>query len=313
MMQNAIGIHNPCSKLARLSMLWFFQLLVNKFGATKEVLTNDSRSLLGIMLDLVNSSISKTEEQAIRIFQLLAYFTSATLASFDPAMKPLVQSMIDGVANEKYGRKVARSFRILLGPSEILNKENFCTIRSLRNSRLFAMSVEPLISLWSSSVTSDIKENCLIALAGVLYYVDPSFLVENEESTGLLPLILEGTNVQNDEWAKAAFIKTIRDLIPLIPSRIEEHLDSVINRMTDRTHNTLDSPSDGSVRCRELALEVLAALTKHVNETSLVKRKFNLMSELDIAVDDPSRDVRAKAVETKMAWFNIGLPTVGGR
>lgn len=312
-MQNVVSMNNPCSKLARLSMLWFFQLLVNKFGAAKEVLTNEPRSLLGIMLDFVNSSTSKTEEQAIRIFQLLAYFTAATLASFDPTMKPLVQSMINGVSNDKYGRKVAQSFRILLGPSEILNKENFCTIRSLRNSRLFAMSVEPLVSLWASSVTSDIKENCLIALAGILYYVDLQFLVENEETTSILPLILEGTNVQNDEWAKAAFIKTIRDLIPLIPLRIEEHLDSVINRMTDRTHNTLDSPSDGSVRCRGFALEVLAALTKHVNETALLKRKFSLMSELDIAVDDPSRDVRARAVETKMAWFNVGLPTVGGR
>lgn len=313
MMQNAISTQNPCSNLARLSMFWFFQLLVNKFGATKEVLTNDSRSLLGIMLDLVKSANSTTEQQAIRIFQLLAYFTSATLASFDPAMKPLLHSMIDNVANDKYGRKVARSFRILLEPSEILNKANFCIVRSLRNSRLFAMSVDPLISVWSSSITPDIKENCLIALAGVLYYVDPSFLVEYEENTRLLPHILEGTNVKNDEWAKAAFIKTIRDLIPLIPLRIEEHLDSVINRMTDRTHNTLDSPSDGSVRCRTLALEVLAALTKHINETSLVKRKFGLMSELSIAVDDPSRDVRTKAVETKMAWFNIGLPTVGGR
>jgi len=133
--------------------------------------------------------------------------------------------------------------------------------------------------------------------------MEPATLKDSVDS--LLPVILEGTNVQNDDWAKHAFIQAILTLLPLCPDLFENHLDSLINRMTDRTHNTLDSPSDSSVRCRAAALDVLALLVQHVSPAMLVRRKFKLMSELDVALDDCSSTVRSRADKCKMAWFNL--------
>ena len=291
-------------------MLQLLQLLVNKFTALNEILSNDERSLPQVMVDLVMACPIDHTQQALiyRIYQTLAYFTAACLALYDPVLQTMVGLMIEGILHERVGHPVAHSFRLLLAPSDIMNKENFCVIRALRKQRLFAITAPQFLQLWRQATDKYIKDNYLVALAGVLAYCDAEFLTETEADINILPMIIEGTNVQNDNWAKAVFIKCLLQFVILCPSRIEEHLDSLICRMTERTHNTPDSPSDASVEGRCLALDVLAALTKYVNQTLLVKRKHNVLSELDIAVDDCSREVRDKAVHCRMAWFQLGLP-----
>lgn len=303
MLLNAISTENTSSKLARTSMLWFLQLLVNKFGALDEPLTNESRTLIQVMVDLVEGSTSKSEEEVDNIYRTLAYFTAATVAAHKPQSSTLLNLMIKGISNPRSGRKVAQSFRVLLAPSELMNEQNFCFIRRLRKQRVFSIAATPLMDLWRSSESKEAKENALLALAGLLAFMEPATLKDSVDS--LLPVVLEGTNVQNDDWAKHAFIQTILTLLPLCPDVFENHLDSLINRMTDRTHNTYDSPSDSSVRSRAAALDVLAMLVQHISPAVLVRRKFKLMSELDVALDDCSSTVRSRADKCKMAWFNL--------
>jgi DNA repair/transcription protein MET18/MMS19 len=303
MLLNAVSAENNSSKLARTSMLWFLQLLVNKFGALDEPLEKESRTLVQIMVDLVEGCSSKSEEEVDNIYHTLAYFTAATVAAHKPQSSTLLDLMIKGISNPRNGRKVAQSFRVLLAPSELMNEQNFCFIRRLRKQRSFTLAATPIIELWRASETKEAKENALLALAGLLAFMEPTTLKDSVES--LLPVVLEGINVQNDDWAKHAFIQTILTLLPLYPEVMESHLDSLINRMTDRTHNTLDSPSDSSVRCRAAALDVLALLVQHISPAVLTRRKAKLMFELDVALDDCSSTVRSRADKCKMAWFNL--------
>ena len=303
MLFNAVSTENESSMLARTSMLWFLQLLVNKFGALDEPLENEPHTLVQIMVDLVEGCSSKSEEEVENIYRTLAYFTAATVAAHKPQSSTLLDLMVKGISNPRNGRKVAQSFRVLLAPSELMNEQNFCFVRRLRKQRVFAIAATPIIELWRASETKEAKENALLALAGLLAYMEPTTLKDSVES--LLPVVLEGTNVQNDDWAKHAFIQTILTLLPLCPEAMESHLDSLINRMTDRTHNTLDSPSDSSVRCRAAALDVLALLVQHISPAVLTRRKSKLMFELDVALDDCSSTVRSRADKCKMAWFNL--------
>ena len=101
------------------------------------------------------------------------------------------------------------------------------------------------------------------------------------------------------------YINLIKGLIVACPDVVSEYVDSVINRMTDRTHNTYDSPSDASVKCRAAALEVLALLVESVENRKLLPRKAKVLVELDTALDDCSRTVRTAAERTKMHWFNL--------
>ncbi len=307
MIRNAVSPLDNRTKLAHMSMLWMLQLLVNKFSASSYNLSSSDDlpggTLLEVMQHYLQVCLRKSRQEVWTVYQTLAYFAAASLASFDKTMEPLINMMIEGITSPEHGRKVAQSFRILLAPSEIMNKENFCKIRVLRNARLLAMT-SGFYHSWRGAQDKELKDNYLVAYAGVLKYIPSSLLVEDSRPVieGFLPMILEGTNVKDDNWTKEVYISLLLTLLPLTPSSIIEHLDSVIGRMTDRTHNTYDSPSDANVTCRALALEVLGALPEYVEHEVLVKRRSQLMNELDLATDDCSRVVRKKAEQAKGKW-----------
>lgn len=310
MIKNATSIKNECSPFARVSMLHFLQLLVNKFGASEEKFGD--RSLVQVIVDLIESCDTNSNEVEVeRYYQALSYFTAASLACCDKSSELLIGLMVKGLKHPKLGRKVARSFRILLAPSRIMSKENFCILRPLRHGRLFQFGIEEIKNLWrefsftrgEDSNAINIKTNCLIALAGGLAYMDEKVYLGNINE--ILPLILEGTNIQNDDFSKLSCISIIRSVVPACPDIVEIHLDSVINRMTDRTHNTYYSPSDANAACRVAALDVLSLLPRYVGSTAMLKRKSKIMSELDTALNDVSMEVRLKAQKCKMEYFNL--------
>lgn len=305
MIKNATSVaNNECSPNARVSMLHFLQLLINKFGATKEKSNSEDCTVLQFMTQLAESCSTKTDDLELeRIYQTLAYFTAASLAAMDRSDKTLIEHMILGIKHSRVGRKVAQSFRILLAPSQVMNEQNFCVLRKIRKQRLYQFTVDTIIGMWRESKEEDAKGNCLIALAGIFAHMENNILEENAAT--IFPIILEGTNVQNDDFTKLTYIQLIRSLIPTSSSVVLSHLDSVINRMTHQTHNTDKSPSNASVNCRATALDVLALLVMHVEKRDLLKRKAKIMVELDIASNDRSRIVRQSAERCKMRWFNL--------
>lgn len=305
MLRNSLTISDACTPFTRLACLWFLQLLINKFAATNDPLERDGSVLVAQMtehiMDVTSGDINRLAVN--HTFQTLAYFAAAALAALDSSTGPTIKLMLDNVCDPRFGRKVAQSFRILLAPSDIITKENSCTVRPLRKGRLYELAVKPLIGMWRTTTDQIAKENCLIALMGIINFLDPQMLANSGQE--LIPVFLEGTNILGDDFTKESSIKAILKVIPLIPGVIEEHLKSVLDRMTDRTHNTLVSPSDSNAHCRELALEVLTELTQHIRPSLLSRRKAPLMRELDFALEDCSREVRFKAERCKMAWFNM--------
>ena len=305
MIKNAISTrNNECSHYARVSMLHFLQLLINKFGAAKTNIEGEDQNLSQFVLNLVTSCDAKKDElEVLRIYQALAYFTAACLAAGDRSDKELIAQMITGISDARVGRKVAQSFRILLAPSPVMNESNFCVIRKLRKQRLHQLTVDQLTETWRASQKKDEKDNCLIALAGIFANMELKILEENAAT--FFPLVLEGTNVQNDDLTMYTYIMLIHALVTVKPDMMSVYIDSIINRMTDRTHNTYDSPSDASVKCRTAALQVLSLLAGHLERRVLLQRKAKVMVELDVALDDCSRTVRSAAERTKMRWFNL--------
>ncbi|PBP23306.1 hypothetical protein BUE80_DR005900 [Diplocarpon rosae] len=302
MIRNAVSPNNQSSPFSQSAMLSLLQLLVNKFGASKEIL-EDGSTLLAFMNTVLDDAPSLSSAQVDKAYQALAYFATASLASFDPTMAPLISNMISGVGDIKYGRKVARSFRILLAPSPILTAENYCMVRKLRKSRLYTLAVDPLIILLKGASTKDLRENYLIAIAGILVYMEPTHLSEGTNAEHMMPLILEGVNITDDDFTKVAYLKTLVGILPLCPALIQEHLDSVLNRVSDRLRNTYDAPSGGSVQCRILAVQVLTLLILLMKPSTLIQRSTKILKQLDAAKSDLSWEVRQKATQCRMQWF----------
>lgn len=303
MLLNAIDTNKNHSNFTKSSVHYFLQLLVNKFGAAKLRIGAGNETLVHTLQQLIEEAAANDTASAKNTYQTLAYFATASLGALDPSAAPLIKTMIGSITNPKWGRKVAQSFRLLLAPSPFLTKENFCFARPLRKGRVYELAVNPLIGTWRRSQDSTIKENALIAVVGILAYLEAKMLADNARD--ILPVLLEGTNIKDDTFSKEACTRGILDIIPLAEATVEEHLNSIIDRMTDRTRNTYESPSDSNVKCRCMALEVLSKLTVHVNQTLLLRKKPALMRELDFALEDFSPAVRHKAERCKMAWFNL--------
>jgi len=305
MIQNVILGDSNSTPFSRVAALQLLQLLVNKFGASSEILESEGGITVATYLEaLVQATSTDNDKRHVeRVYQALAYYTTAALARCDPKDRVFVRLMMEGIAKPQIGRRIAQSFRMLMAPSSVLDKDNFAVVRPLRQGRLYAYVVDDLVALWRTSTDSKIKSNYLVALAAVLNFLEPSVYLENAEA--IFPLLLEGTNIQNDDWTKLACITCIQTILPLRPKTVTSHLDSVISRMTDRTRNTYFSPSDSNVQCRAAAIDVLSLLTKHVEANELQKRKSKVIIELDIAVDDMSMVVRDRAQRCKLAWFTL--------
>jgi DNA repair/transcription protein MET18/MMS19 len=303
MIKSSVSMSSKASVHGRLSMLWTLQLLVNKYRA------NETASLCNIMQDIVSTCSTKDDTEAQYILQTLAYFASASLAALQPSATKLINLMVAGVSDPKHGQIYASSFRILLSPSPIINKENSCILRSLRKTKLFHLIFHPLHKAWIAG-DRKIKNNTLIALSGVLSYLDAETYTDPAIASLLLPLILDGCDIQDNVWAKARFISTLSVLVSNCPVLIDEYRKSVITRLTDRTHNTLDSPSDSDVTSRGLALDVLTNIIKTLPPASILKEKTRLTTELNFALNDPSRDVRERAQRCKTALLCLVEPAV---
>ena len=165
-------------------MLWFLQLLVGKYAAASRSYTAGKledlhNHPLEVMTQAVSDCAKKSDQEIKNTYQTLAYFAAASIASFDHSMEALANMMITALSDPNYGRKVGQSFRILLARSEIMDKANFCKIRALRFQKVVSLIVIPLQGAYVSPMTSrKEKDNIVIALAGVLAYMDPNLVAD---------------------------------------------------------------------------------------------------------------------------------------
>lgn len=308
MIRLAADPDSHASQFGRMSILWTIQLMISKYGATLSPNSGPSD-----VLEAITGAVSATHEEQAPVefikntYQTLAYVAAASLACLDPTAEPLLKLMFEALADANHGRKVAQSFRILLAESEIMNKPNGCLVHPLRFQKALSLVVLPLRERYLESERSRFeKDNIVIALAGVFRHIKPELIAENL-GFRIDAIMIEGTSSISDEFTKETYIRMIHELILLCPKDAEEHLDTIIRLMTDRTHNTYLSPSDASVRCRALALDVLVRLSESLPTPALLTRRAKLIPELDLALDDCSRDVRVKAQRTKLKWLNIGV------
>jgi len=309
MIRNSCSIQNQASEMSLYGMLSFLQLLVNKFGAAREPLSNDANNLFDLMGTLVVDAPLKSNKEFVRIHLTLAHFTAAALACSDPATDNLIKLMLKSIDDSPHGKIVAKSFRILLGPSEIMTKANFCILREMRYARLYALAVPELQTIWTEDLKSAKRENCMIALLAILEYMPIEILKQNEAE--VLKIALCSADIA-DSKTKVTSIDLIKAIIPVATeSVLKAYQDSIITQMANRVYNTYTSPSDSSIKARAKALEVLALLPKYLPEHECLKRRSHVMREVDSALDDCSRTVRQMAQKCKMVWFDLSAAPNG--
>ena len=235
----------------------------------------------------------------------------------------------------------AYGFRTLLSDDELISTSNFAQIRLLAPQRVFHTLIPMISARFKQSPDIGERENCLVALSGVISTV-PSELVMTEFST-LLPLLLQSLDL-NQETVKTATLETLAVVIVRSPSALEEsgHVPALVKRLLTtaaiskpirssswRTgHVTTNTTTDGSMHCkkedvsreqpllvdvdmprvRRLAVRCLLLMPAHISASSasrpnpLLVLKSGVLQGLMKALDDPKREVRKEAVDARAAW-----------
>jgi len=190
-----------------------------------------------------------------------------------------------------------------------MTKANFCILREMRYARLYALAVPKLQTMWAEDPDATKRENCMIALLGILEHMPVEILKQNEAEVLKIALCSADTA---DNKTKVASIDLIKAIVPIATeSVLKAYQDSIITQMANRIYNTYISPSDSSIKARAKALEVLALLPKYLPEHECLKRRSHVMREVDSALDDCSRTVRQMAQKCKMIWFDLSAASNG--
>lgn len=205
---------------SRLNALQYIALIVNKFmsqeglNTVEQRLWNTSNGLL---------STQQTSTSAIRT----AFWITKGLIFRLVNIQKLVIQLLDRVSDETHGMTVALGFELLLGPDEILAKENNVTLRRLAPQKVFDLSLTEIKSRLRDTPAT-IKPNYIIALSGILKYLNPDIVTPQADA--VMPLLLQALDVPNHS-VKGAAIQTISTLAKSNPDAVKSHAPSLITRL----------------------------------------------------------------------------------
>lgn len=289
---------------AQESVLGLIALLFNKWTVppASDVDTKTGSLPQELILENLKTLDSKTDVQAANILRMSVVFTMAANLKGARGTSELLHMHVNLLSNKRHGSKLAREFKYILAPSELLSKENFAVMRGPYKQRPYAICVPQIVDLFKACNDPEMKSNYLVALSGILKYTPTEVVLPEIES--LLPILLQSMETFGSS-VKAASIEVLRTAIVESPSSVEGHLQSIINRLYDRIHNTLDDPSDAPSTVRVMALKCLGAIPGHLNSAIALRYKSEVLRELEYALNDVKRNVRDEAVRCRFAWFNL--------
>ncbi|KUJ11084.1 uncharacterized protein LY89DRAFT_689026 [Mollisia scopiformis] len=303
-----------CSPLSRQSMLWYIQLIVNKFTSPSEDPEDSHLDVLERYLAearSVTAEVPMSPERRERLMQVLAHYTAAALAAFkDPLMNPCFNLMIDCLEDPApFGLIAARLFRVILAPSKILTRENFCNVRSVAPLWVLTKIVPRLLRKWRAADDEYSQANYLIALSTLLEFINPEDYI-SDHSEELLPAILEGTSVRGDASARLIYLKALNEFIKLDRKAVEEHLFTVVNSLRNLLQNALNDPTNNPVKCRLAAVDVLKTMMSSYGKDELNMFRPRIEQQIHLACFDLSAEVRRKGQEAHTLW-SVWLQTMG--
>jgi len=242
-------------------------------------------------------------------------------------------TQIDAHDLPQISKVAAYGFRTLLSDDEIISTTNYAQIRLLAPQRVFHTLMPLISSQFKHSSDPVEKENCLVALSGVISTV-PSELVMAEFTT-LLPLLLQSLDLQQ-ETVKTATLETLAVVIARNPSALEEsgHVPALVKRLLKTATISKTVPRNGRgdepmhpekpetskavpppplttdmPTVRRLAVRCLFLMPGHISKGSgsrpnpLLALKRDVLQGLLKVLDDPKRDVRKEAVDARAAWI----------
>lgn len=260
-----------------------------------------------------------SQKDMIRTVRTIFTISKALVLRIAPNSNAILRDLVSLLDSSKYplsiNQTASPSFAGLLASDLVLCKVNGAQIRLLAPQRIF-QTLTPLISSgFRSASQSAEKENCLIALSGVIATIASDIVIP--ELPTLLPLLLQSLDL-SDQIVKVATLETLAVVVARSPSALEEsgHVPSLVKRLLKTASAWILPKGSASTqpagpdtpKARQLAVRCLFLMPSHIKGSSsrtnpLLPLKQQVLHGLMRVLDDPKRDVRKEAVDARAAWL----------
>ncbi|PYH97814.1 hypothetical protein BO71DRAFT_372404 [Aspergillus ellipticus CBS 707.79] len=319
---------NESESATSLALVRHLALLINKFlpKTDLDLATATFDSLLPATI-ITDPLLTLTTDTIKTIF----WISKALVLRLAPKTTQILTTLLALLSstNPETSTTAARGFTILLRNDEVLSAPNGANIRLLSKQRVFTTLV-PLISsrIREVNVSSGpdhikpaqpdhIKPAHLTALSGILSTISPTLVMP--ELPTLLPLLLQSLDLQTAD-SEAVRAATLEILAVIIRDNgvgvVEEcgHVQSLVTRLLKTAEHTPKTGAVNAPRLRVNAIKCLfllaqtpssdaPAVAKAGKLSPLLPVKNEVLRALRFVLDDPKRDVRKAAVDSRAAWF----------
>ncbi|QEU58993.1 Met18 [Kluyveromyces lactis] len=269
-----------------LNYLEFLALLSNKWV---------TESYIESVLDLTDTSIKNLE--------IICWINKGLVMKNSALATKLTDHLFSLLSDEKVGNKVAHLFEILVLDLLIFQRFKKVSwnnnIRLIYKQKFFNHIAQKMVNAFKSSDNMTIKSNYLTAVSLVLKNTPSNITISY--ITDLLPLLLQALELENIE-VRISSLETLKNTVNQMSQLVTEHVHSLVPLLL----NLLVPSKYSNVNVRFLSLEILQTLTTSVPLNYLIPMKNEIISKLQIGLDDSKRRVRKQCIDTKQAYLELG-------
>ncbi|RHZ75216.1 hypothetical protein Glove_216g121 [Diversispora epigaea] len=293
---NASLISN--NKIYQNSLAQLAASILNKWNQENELENFIKIHVMGELVRYLpsHSSIGESESNRIASLHIFVWLTKALVLRTHPAGYECTNYIIELFNDDTLGKKASSDgFKIIIGDSDLLNKQSFAIIKILYKQRFFDYVMPKLVQGFTES-SGDAKHNYLIALSNLLRNIPKQILMS--EISPVFPLLVHSLSLPDPDL-KASTIDTFYLIALEMPHIISEHVSTLIPLLL-----SLTNVEDGNtIKVRVAALQCLSVFPDTVPFDVLYPFKSKILRDLGDVLDDKKRIVRKEAVNCRSRWF----------
>lgn len=261
------------------------QLLCSLFNRAPN--DDKHRKILHKLINILKAEIKKHNHQAVAI---LGYISKGLLSRGHPDAAEIFETLAELLDHPKIAKAAALAFEII---SLELPELHLPLLRYFYKQKIFQLTLKFL-----EHKIEKLGEHHLTAMAHVLQITPHVVLKQNIDKIG--PILFKC--ILTDDGADKRILMSLKIIDNFLLDKSEYMLQHLQHLVADLLKLTQFKPS---MEVRIVACQCLENMTKYPLFT-LVPYKNDVVHDLQVALDDHKRLVRAAAVSARLAWFALG-------
>ncbi|CAB4400794.1 unnamed protein product [Rhizophagus irregularis] len=286
---------NTKNELQHHSLAQLAASILNKWNQENELNQFVETKILGELRN--HFALSSTGNEVMRqpSLDIFIWLTKALILRTHLLGYRCVDQITSQFNDPMLGKRASERFEVLIGESDLLNKQSFAVVKTLHKQRFFNYCM-PILAEGFKLSSDEVKHNYLIALSHLLRNIPKQVLLS--ELPSLITLLIHSLSLPDAEL-KSSTIDTFYIISANAPQIISEHISSLIPLLLSSTKGD----KGNTMRVRISALQCLGILPNHIPFDVLFPFKSKILRELSAALDDKKRLVRKQAVDCRNKWF----------